>query len=150
MKRLNPETGEPFNRGDVREDGFIFRTYIKTKLTNGFFREAWLSPEAYKKARSDQQGHGRDWRIIRQKQRRKLIDRIKTTSGCELCGYNKHPQALDFDHIDRANKTASISKISLFANIDSLMLEIDKCRVLCANCHRVHTHKNKHFRRLKK
>ena len=27
VKRLNPETGQPFRSGDVREDGFIFRRY---------------------------------------------------------------------------------------------------------------------------
>lgn len=33
--------------GDVREDGFIFRTFFKNK--QGHLKEHWLSPEAFKK-----------------------------------------------------------------------------------------------------
>ena len=42
MKRLNPETGEPFKCGDVREDGKIFRNYnTHDILKTGFFYEFW-------------------------------------------------------------------------------------------------------------
>ena len=49
-KRINPETGKPFNNGDKREDGYIFFAYqqmIVNKKT-GFFREIWLSEGSYK------------------------------------------------------------------------------------------------------
>ena len=53
MKRLNPETGQPFERGFQREDGKYFFQYdIKTVKRNGFFLEKWLSEKAldnYKK-----------------------------------------------------------------------------------------------------
>jgi hypothetical protein len=48
MKKLNPETGLPFKRGFIREDGFIFCEYRqKEKTKSGFFLEVWLSPESY-------------------------------------------------------------------------------------------------------
>lgn len=54
MKRLNPNTGLPFKSGDLREDGFIFRTYNKTTiLKNGYFLEYWSSPKSFKKHLKD-------------------------------------------------------------------------------------------------
>lgn len=46
MKRLNPKTGLPFKRGDIREDGYIFLSYRPDKpITRiGFYREVWSSP----------------------------------------------------------------------------------------------------------
>ena len=32
MKRINIETGQPFRCGDIREDGFIFDAYQKSKM----------------------------------------------------------------------------------------------------------------------
>jgi hypothetical protein len=50
MKRLNPKTGLPFRRGDVREDGKIFMAYRtdKKRIKNGFFTEDWLSESSFK------------------------------------------------------------------------------------------------------
>lgn len=46
MKRLNPSTGSPFKRGDVREDGKVFCSYYKGYLKrDGFFKERWSTPE---------------------------------------------------------------------------------------------------------
>ena len=50
MKRINPNTNQPFKYGDVRKDGFIFCNYIKSKIGNvGWFLEQWSSPESFKK-----------------------------------------------------------------------------------------------------
>jgi hypothetical protein len=48
MKRLNPKTGKPFKQSDLREDGFIFKSYTPSKIKkDGFFLEAWRSPNAF-------------------------------------------------------------------------------------------------------
>ena len=49
MKRINEKTGEPFKWGDVRDDGFFFRTYQKTIKKDGYFSEVWSSPKANEK-----------------------------------------------------------------------------------------------------
>lgn len=49
MKRLNPETGKPFKRGAVGEDGrrfYAYRTSYPVK-SDGYFQEHWLSADAY-------------------------------------------------------------------------------------------------------
>ena len=48
MKRLNPETGKPFKRGDIREDNYVFKHYELTRIKqNGYFKEVWYNPIAY-------------------------------------------------------------------------------------------------------
>jgi len=45
MRRLNPDTGKPFKRGEYRKDGWVFYGYEKQKLKrNGFFPERWADP----------------------------------------------------------------------------------------------------------
>lgn len=52
MKRLNPETKQPFKYGEIRADGYVFYAYAKTKplRPDGTYRESWLSPESMEKA----------------------------------------------------------------------------------------------------
>ena len=53
---------------------------------------------------------------------------------CEVCGYNKCIAALDFHHIDPLEKDFALgSKISSW---DIVVKELDKCIMVCSNCHR--------------
>lgn len=56
----------------------------------------------------------------------------KQTLICERCS-ESHPACLDFHHIDPKQKQ---DVIKLRRSISSLKKEIQKCIVLCANCHR--------------
>ena len=54
MKRLNPETGNPFRRGDIGEDGKLFHGYNKTFIRkDGYFSEMWMSTDRF-----DEYTHG--------------------------------------------------------------------------------------------
>jgi hypothetical protein len=58
---------------------------------------------------------------------------------CNICGYNKCIAALDLHHRDPSKKefTFSHMKITSFdKNKELLCKELDKCDLLCANCHR--------------
>jgi hypothetical protein len=56
---------------------------------------------------------------------------------CELCG-EADPIVLDFDHL--RDKLHHVTDIALRGGgWSNLLAEIEKCRVLCANCHRRHT-----------
>lgn len=72
----------------------------------------------------------------RQKYRR-LIMNYLLRHPCVDCG-ESDPRVLEFDHRDPAEKKFNIS-ISVTRNWDSLMDEIDKCDIRCANCHRRRT-----------
>lgn len=53
---------------------------------------------------------------------------------CESCGYNKCDKALVFHHIDPKQKEFQISSFPT-KNWEAVKSELDKCKLLCANCH---------------
>lgn len=54
---------------------------------------------------------------------------------CCYCGYSKYQGALQFHHLDPSKKDFSISKIKLTTWDERATRELDKCVLLCANCH---------------
>jgi 5-methylcytosine-specific restriction endonuclease McrA len=55
---------------------------------------------------------------------------------CVECGYHKCEGALQFHHIDGREKDFTLSTIKPNTmSIDALRKEVDKCVLLCANCH---------------
>jgi len=62
----------------------------------------------------------------------KLVD--YKGGNCEKCGYNKCIDALEFHHLDPSEKDFSISDKSW--SLERLKKEVDKCILICANCHR--------------
>jgi hypothetical protein len=47
MKRINPQTGNPFHLGDKREDGRLFYGYTNRIKRTGFFVEIWINPDSH-------------------------------------------------------------------------------------------------------
>jgi len=67
--------------------------------------------------------------------RRKWITDYKKTLECVRCGEN-HPATLTFHHKDRSEKSFEIANAIRFGvSLKRLVAEIEKCEVLCANCH---------------
>ena len=62
------------------------------------------------------------------------INQYKQTLSCKKCGESRF-YLLDFHHKDPNLKDYTISD-NLRANFETIQQEIDKCDVLCANCHR--------------
>jgi hypothetical protein len=64
---------------------------------------------------------------------------VLENSACADCGISE-PWVLDFDHI--ADKTAGVSRmVNQGYALDTIKLEIAKCEIRCANCHRIITAK---------
>lgn len=53
---------------------------------------------------------------------------------CQRCGYDKSIRALEFHHTDPSKKDFGISR-TLTKSITLLKNEVDKCILLCSNCH---------------
>lgn len=67
---------------------------------------------------------------------------IKKTLSCKKCGENRH-WVLDFHHTNPAEKDTEISNLLRYNNKQRILSELDKCIVLCANCHRdIHYQEN--------
>ena len=55
---------------------------------------------------------------------------------CKNCGYNRCLRSLSFHHRDKSLKKFTISSHALLGKSwDKLLLELDKCDILCLNCH---------------
>jgi hypothetical protein len=56
---------------------------------------------------------------------------------CNVCGFD-HPASLDFHHRDPKDKFKDISVLKWSGCSDETFIkEIEKCDVLCSNCHRI-------------
>jgi len=73
------------------------------------------------------------------RKKKKEFEQYKKTLSCEICKEN-HPQCLEFHHTDPSTKKGNISDLVRDFSTKRLMEEINKCVVLCANCHRKQHH----------
>jgi len=74
----------------------------------------------------------------RQRERRKAMRKwyraYKATLECGVCGEN-HPACLDFHHLE--DKNIEVSRCLQHGwSVERTLKEIEKCSILCANCHR--------------
>lgn len=69
---------------------------------------------------------------------RKTVLMQEVKQKCVRCGYDTCKAALDFHHIDNTTKLFDVSDgVGMKSVTDEVLLEeIEKCVVLCSNCHR--------------
>jgi len=68
--------------------------------------------------------------------KQKLVD--YKGGKCVKCGYSKSNAALQFHHLDPAEKDFNFGQFrhtSFEKNKDKILAELDKCILVCANCH---------------
>jgi predicted HNH restriction endonuclease len=72
------------------------------------------------------------------KRRKKLKQMAIELKGgkCQFCGYNKYGGALDFHHVDESKKEFDLSTRGLTRSWERIKNELQKCVLVCANCHR--------------
>lgn len=71
--------------------------------------------------------------------RKAIINKAKDVP-CADCNVKYPPHIMDFDHIED-NKLFNISDGWFNASLAVIQAEIEKCEVVCANCHRDRTFK---------
>ena len=78
----------------------------------------------------------------RRKAQREFIAAYKQ-KPCMDCGGTFPPICMDFDHRDQSTKKATISEmVSLKLTEENkafILAEMEKCDLVCANCHRIRT-----------
>jgi hypothetical protein len=68
---------------------------------------------------------------------KELLD-IEKSKGCHYCPEST-PECLDFHHRNPKDKKYSVSTMLFFGHnhtIEKVKAELEKCIVICANCHR--------------
>ena len=70
------------------------------------------------------------------KEKQVIVQELKAQCSCAKCG-DKRGYVLDYHHIDPNDKEDGVARmISNNYTLDKVYNEIEKCVVLCANCHR--------------
>lgn len=94
---------------------------VRHRLTENRFRCVKCSSEAVSK-------------------RRKLLkDKAIEYKGgvCNRCSLEFIPEVFEFHHLDPSKKEFAISAKGITRSWDKIKEELDKCEMLCANCHRI-------------
>ena len=81
----------------------------------------------------------REYLISAVKKRRAELRRKALEFGgnkCQICGYKKELSALEFHHVDEAKKDFGLSQKGLTRSWERIQTELEKCILVCANCHR--------------
>jgi hypothetical protein len=69
---------------------------------------------------------------------REYVRKIKESNPCVDCKEYYHYSQMDFDHLD--NKKYSVAKLANSeASIKTIKIEMNKCDLVCSNCHRMRT-----------
>ena len=69
---------------------------------------------------------------------RRKLEIIKEKGGCcNKCGYAKNLAALELHHVDPLEKEFQLDSRNLSnQSLKKIKIEMDKCELLCSNCHR--------------
>ena len=95
-------------------------------------RNTYSSREEYQKARRKSVAIN-----VKNKRKRLKQDAVAYKGGkCERCGYDKCIDALEFHHLDATQKDFGISAKGYTRAWSKVKEELDKCVMVCANCHR--------------
>lgn len=100
----------------------------------------WQCRECQKRYRKEHYEKNKSKYILKAKQHTKLvrdwfIEEVKQKLVCSVCGESRH-WVLDFHHRNPEEKESNVGKIIRGGSKQKLLDEIEKCDVLCANCHR--------------
>ena len=85
--------------------------------------------------------------------RRKVkLQAIEYKGGkCVRCGYDKCPGALSFHHTEPGGKDFGISNDGIYRSFEKTKPELDKCELVCSNCHaEIHSEEYEKARELKR
>ncbi|HVX92791.1 MAG TPA: hypothetical protein VHA74_01620, partial [Candidatus Dojkabacteria bacterium] len=74
-------------------------------------------------------------KVIERRKKLKLMAIEYKGGSCYFCKYKKCHEALEFHHIERDNKDFGLSSRGLTRSWKRVQQELDKCVLVCANCH---------------
>jgi transposase len=82
-----------------------------------------------------ERGRCRQDQVSDNRRRVKAVLVAEAGGGCAVCGYDRCVSALQFHHLDRAEKRMNLSAQGVTLALSVLRAEAAKCVLLCANCH---------------
>lgn len=92
-----------------------------------------IAREKFFKESSKKEINSSYYKLRRKEIKQSLVD--YKGGCCKKCGYNKSLKALQFHHLIPQQKSFTISANLKSLSIEKIKKELDKCILLCANCH---------------
>ena len=123
------------------------------KPASDFFRKSKTKDGLQNSCKECASKYGKSWYLKNTKRHKRNTreNRIKQASinkefilnylqgkSCKDCGYNKSIIPLEFDHLQNKRNEVSVM-ISNGYSLEAIQEEINKCEIVCANCHRIRT-----------
>lgn len=120
-----------FNLRSPKTDSNILQAYCKQ--CNKIKNNQWYKNNAEKHKKRIRKTDALRRNIIDD-----FLDEAKN-NPCTDCGIKYHPWVMEFDHIkyDKISSIASMKTRKI--SIKKIKEEMDKCELVCANCHRMRT-----------
>mgnify|MGYP002370350056 CR=1 FL=1 len=85
--------------------------------------------------------------VDRKHEARTYIAELKSTTPCADCGEKYPSYVMDFDHLDGSTKDGDVATLAGNGHtLARIKREIEKCEIVCSNCHRERTHQRKQSR----
>lgn len=76
-------------------------------------------------------------RAVAERRRVLKVRAVEIMGGkCMVCAYQKHVAVLEFHHVHAETKSFGISSGGFSRSWSSIYVELQKCVLVCANCHR--------------
>ena len=97
-------------------------------LSEFYTRRKRKTPSVYCKTCSNDQ-------VIERQQKLKRLAVDYKGGHCVRCGYDRYIGSLEFHHLDPSKKEFTLSHIR-HTTFEKIKPELDKCLLLCSNCHR--------------
>lgn len=123
---------------------FFRRSRITGKLHSeckecyGLARQSY-QVDHYRRCRSRYLANAKKRREKKNAEYRALLTTYLSDKSCNECG-ESDIRVLELDHFDPANKEFTVSQgVKLGYNMSLIRQEMEKCQVLCSNCHRKRT-----------
>lgn len=77
------------------------------------------------------------WKVIT------AVQELKEETPCADCKTYYPYYVMDFDHREGETKSFLVSKMVGNGGLERIQEEINKCDIVCSNCHRIRTHKRR-------
>ena len=127
MKRLNPKTGEPFKRGEIREDGKVFYGYDKTRFNKDkFYYEKWATPNSFKNLQEYWIRYDRTRKSTKSQHIKRLYQNIKSNSKKRKISFDltlEYLESIAPDYCPVFNTELAWGKLNLTAKKNSPSLD---------------------------
>lgn len=108
--------------------------YCKKNLPEGYFEIALTTPTKVYRRRKCKRCK-QNTQNKRRSKTAEWLQNYKKALSCNRCKIKDH-RVLDFHHKNSDEKDFNIAN-GLTFSIDAIKKEIEKCEVLCSNCHRI-------------